>query len=135
MMPETSKFFAEFSLRELVKNKLPVAASSPQGPFGRIGGSSAGIRGRNYHQSQSLSMPVHDEFDEGNFIAALSKEVRAQITDSRATITFEGNIEGDFNSSEFYYEYTEGGIKGRIIISGKMVRGTYRMRAEVEEIT
>src|SRR5262249_49402449 len=73
-------------------------------------------------------------FDEQGFVASLRAAVEKEISDCAASITRQGNIEGDFNSSEFYFEYTQEGIKGRIVISGKMVEGGYYLTAAIEEI-
>jgi len=40
-------------------------------------------------------------FDEQGFITSLKAEIEKEIIDSAATISRQGNIEGNFNSSEF----------------------------------
>jgi len=74
-------------------------------------------------------------FDEQRFIASLRAEIEKEIINHAAEIRRQRNIEGDFNSSEFYIEYTQEGIKGRIVISGKMIEGGYYLTAEIEEIS
>ena len=138
-MRNTSRFFAQFSLRDLVGINSSGQAAPQRRGFGGIGGGSGygGPGPRSHHKSESfsrpLSMPGDETFDEAEFIAALKKEVQSQITASESILTFEGEIEGDFNSSEFFFEYVQGDIKGRIIVSGVVIGNTYRLRAQLEE--
>lgn len=139
MTNATSRFFAQFSLRELagiLYSQPPVHASRG---FGGLGGGSGynGPGARHSQKSESFALPISkpgDEiFNEPEFIRTLRKEVQSQITESGSFVTFEGEIAGEFNSSEFYLEYAEGKIQGRIIISGGTIGATYLLRATLEE--
>ena len=139
MANRVSTFFANFSLRELVKNKLHLPASSQNRASRSAGGGGFLGHGQSlYRKSESFPCPVYVSdyvsFDEQGFITSLKAEVEKQIIDSAAAITGQGNIEGNFNSSEFYFEYMQGGIKGRILISGKMIESGYYLTADLEEI-
>ena len=137
----TSTFFAKFSLRELVGARSSGPTARPGGMFAGVGGGgcSGGPGLRNYHKSETCSCPIHtlgdDRFDEAEFTTALKEDVKRQITDSGAVITLQGDIAGNFNSSEFYFEYAQGEIQGRIVMSGKVIGGSYRLRADLEERT
>ncbi|HJP95858.1 MAG TPA: hypothetical protein VJ843_00645 [Candidatus Saccharimonadales bacterium] len=141
MTDATTTFFAKFSLRALVGSKLSLTTLGPRGVFpgGGVGAAYGGSEGRNYQKSEGYSHPIHtagdDRFNESVLITALRAELKAEITNSGAAITFEGDIEGNFNSSEFYFEYAQGSIRGRIIISGKVIGDSYSLRAALEERT
>ncbi|SRR6266404_6356794 len=138
MMNTGSTFFTNFLLRELVKIKQPSRAFSPRGAVGGIGGGVGfiGSGESSHHKSESLSLPAagDDLFDEQQFTASLKADVEKKIIDCAAAITHQGNIEGKFNSSEFYFEYSQGNVRGRIVISGKLIGSTYCLRADLEEI-
>jgi hypothetical protein len=135
----TSRFFASFSLQDLIGNRF----SSPSSPHcGATGGAGGGVGsvgpGRSYyHKSESLSCPIHRSgeggFDERELIESLRASVEQEILESGASINTRGDIPGSFNSSEFFLEYTEAGTRGRIIISGNITGSTYRLRADIEE--
>jgi hypothetical protein len=136
-----STFFTNFFLRDLVKFEQPAPTSSARGvPGGSIGVGSGFIRDSgqsSYGKSESLSLPAPDDdrFDEVRFIASLKADVEKKIIDSAAVVTHQGNVEGNFNTSEFYFEYSQGTIRGRVVISGKVIGSTYCLRADLEEIS
>jgi len=137
-MNRVSTFFTNFSLQELVKNKLYLPTSYPNRSSRGAGGGHLGHGQFLYRRSESFPCPIYVSdyvsFDEQGFITSLKAEVEKEIIDSAATISRQGNIEGNFNSSEFYFEYTQDGIKGRIVISGKMIKSSYYLTADLEEI-
>lgn len=103
-------------------------------------GGSTGYRGSGQahcHKSESFSLPVsvseHGRFDEREFIESLKADLETRIIDSAAVITQQGKIEGSFHSSEFYLEYMQGELQGRIVLSGTLSGTTYRLRADLEE--
>jgi len=148
-MNNESVFFANFSLRELVNLGHPSLASLGRGIGGGVpGGFPGGVAGgigasggfvgsgpSSYRRFESLSFSAAPEaFDEPQFIRSLKSGVENQIVDSAAAVTNQGNIEGGFNTSEFYFEYSQADIRGRILISGKLVGSNYCLRADIEEI-
>jgi len=138
MVNRASAFFANFSLLELIKDKLYLPTSYPNRSSRSAGGGHLGHGQFLYRRSESFPCPVYVSdyvsFDEQGFITSLKAEVEKEIIDSAATISRQGNIEGNLNSSEFYFEYTQEGIKGRIVISGKMIKSGYYLTADLEEI-
>jgi hypothetical protein len=114
-------------------------SSSGRGCGGIGGGSSSTASGHSYRsKSESWSCPVflsdNDRFAEQEFITSLKRDIEKEITDNAAVITHQGHIEGKFNSSEFYFEYAQEQIRGRIVISGKMIGNSYHLRANLEEM-
>jgi hypothetical protein len=114
-------------------------SSSGRGCGGIGGGSSATASGYSYRsKSESWSCPVFlsddDRLAEQEFITSLKRDIEKEIIDSAAVITHQGNIEGHFNSSEFYFEYTQEQIRGRIVVAGKLIGNSYFLRANLEEI-
>jgi hypothetical protein len=139
MMNIASAFFAKFSLRKLVNDKLRLPASYPGGASRGVGRAGLASPGQLLlHKSESFTCPIYASdyvsFDEQGFVTSLKAEIEKEISDCAASITGQGDIEGNFNSSEFYFEYTQEEIKGRIIISGKMVDGGYYLTAGIEEM-
>jgi hypothetical protein len=137
MMNGTSAFFAKFSLRKLADDKLHLPTSYP----GRSSLGTGGFFGPGQslcHRSEAFTCPfyasVYSSFDEQGFITSLRAEIEKEMINLEAAITRQGNIEGDFNSNEFYFEYTQGEIKGRIVISGRMIESGYYLAANIEEI-
>jgi hypothetical protein len=114
-------------------------SSSGRGCGGIGGGSSSTASGHSYRsKSESWSCPVFlsddDRLAEQEFITSLKRDIEKEITDNAAVITHQGDIEGNFNSSEFYFENTQEQIRGRIVISGKMIGNSYHLRANLEEM-
>ena len=134
----TSRFFASFSLQDLIGNSTSL--SSPGGGVsGAIGGASGfvGSGQSHYHKSESLSYPINisseGEFDERELIESLRASVEQKIVESGGITNTSGYIPGNFNSCEFFIDYTQEGIQGRIIISGNITGRAYRLRADLEE--
>lgn len=140
MTGHTTVFFAKFSLRELVGAKSSRPVSGPGGLWAGVGGGGGyvGSGHRNYHKAETFSRPIRapgdESFNEAEFVKALKEDVQRQITDSGSVITSGGDMAGAFNSCEFYFEYAEGSIKGRIVISGKVIGRSYKLRADLEEV-
>jgi len=106
MMNRVSAFFANFSLRELVKSKLHLPESNSNRTSRSAGGGGFLEHGQFlYRRSESFPCPIYASdivgFDEHGFITSLRADVEKEIIDSAATISRQGNIEGNFNSSEF----------------------------------
>jgi hypothetical protein len=138
MMNGASAFLANFSLRKLVNDKLHLPATYP-GASSRGGGGGFFGPGQSIcHRSESFTCPVYASdyvsFDEQGFVTSIRAEIEKEIINHDAAIRRQGNIDGDFNSSEFYFEYTQGEIKGRIVISGKMIESGYYLTVDIEEI-
>ena len=137
----TSRFFASFSLKDLIGDRFSSPSSPHCGASGGIGGGggfgSVGSGRSYYRKSESLSCPIPNSgeggFDEGQLIESLRASVEQEILESGASINTRGYIPGSFNSSEFFLEYTEKGTQGRIIISGNITGSTYGLRADIEE--
>jgi hypothetical protein len=138
MMNGASSFFANFSLRKLVNDKLHLPATYPGASLRGGGGGFFGHGQSICHRSESFTCPVYASdyvsFDEQGFVTSIRAEIEKEMINLEASISRQGNIDGDFNSSEFYLEYTQGEIKGRIVISGKMIASGYYLSADIEEI-
>jgi hypothetical protein len=139
-MSTPTTFFANFSLRELVPNAEAGPSSAGHWGMGGAVGGATGYRasGQSHcHKSESFSLPVsvsgHDRFDEREFVESLKAGIENRIIDNAAVITDRGDIEGNFHSSEFYFEYTQGELRGRIVLSGTLTGTTYSLRANLEE--
>ena len=147
-MTTPSRFFATFSLRQLVNIGQPDPSTSEQaGSYGLGVGSIGGSTGvstprstsgeAHCHKSESLSLPVSfsgdDKFDEAAFTRSLKTNLEKQIIDKTAVITQRGDLEGSFYSSEFYFEYSQEDLRGRIVLSGNLSGTTYRLKADIEE--
>ncbi|PYT05769.1 MAG: hypothetical protein DMF60_10895 [Acidobacteria bacterium] len=143
-MRTPSTFFATFSLRELVGDAdLDPSNSAQCGLGGTVGGSiggSTGYRGSgpaHCHKSESFLLPIavseNDKFNERQFIESLKANLEKLIIDNSAVITRRGDIEGSFHSSEFYFEYKQEDLQGRIVLSGTLSVTAYRLRADLEE--
>src|SRR5262249_37660583 len=107
----------------------------------RWGSGGSGFAGQGQfisRKSEPFLCPVnisdYISFDEAGFIASLKADIEKEIISHESVINRQGNIEGDFNSSEFYFEYVQGEIKGRIVISGKVIESGYYVVANIEEI-
>ncbi|MBO0860744.1 MAG: hypothetical protein J2P21_20125 [Chloracidobacterium sp.] len=139
MMNGTSSFFANFSLRKLVNDKLNLPAATYPGASLRGGGGGFTVGGQSIcHKSESFTCPIYASdfvsFDEQGFVTSIKAEIEKEMINLEVSINRQGKIDGDFNSSEFYLEYSHGEIKGRIVISGKMIASGYYLSAYIEEI-
>jgi hypothetical protein len=70
-----------------------------------------------------------NKFEESEFIGALAAQVKKEIEESHANITASGNPA----SNEFYVDYADGNIRGRITISGSASGQSYVLKANLDE--
>lgn len=83
------------------------------------------------NKSSSFSCQISaDSFDETAFIASLKADIEQEINRSGATIMNRGSSD----PAEFYFEYSEGNVHGRISIGGnKSVANYYSLEATLNE--
>lgn len=130
----SSSFLSNFSLEELVKkNRSPSGMLCAKGGMGGGGGDirSVGPKQSSSNKNSSLSCQISDDsFDEAAFLASLKADVEKEIIQSGAKIMNQGRSD----PAGFYFEYSEGGIHGRITIGGKK-SGTnyYSLEATLNE--
>ena len=122
---QQSAFFSRFLLDRSVTAtayKGIDATRGPGGTGGSIGGTTGGIGPGRQDVSSSSTSTIgftirhegENKFEEGEFIGALAAQIKKEIEKSHANITANGTPA----SNEFYVDYTDGNIKGRITISG-----------------
>ena len=133
---EPSKFFTEFSLKDLVENNTSPSGSLFASHSGGGGGSvaSGGNSERTTHnKSAHLFYQVKsedvDKFDEKQFISSLRKDVEDRINQSGLIITKTDSP----SSSNFHLEYEFEKMKGQIDISGATKNGYYELQAMILE--
>lgn len=137
---QQSVFLSRFVLDRSVKATAYRGIDSTRGPGGAggsIGGSTGklGPRGADVHSSSTstagftMADEGENKFKEREFIEALASQIRKEIEESHANITGSGTPA----SNEFYVDYTDGNLKGRITISGSAQGSTYALKANVEE--
>jgi hypothetical protein len=136
---QQSAFFSRFVLDRSVKatDYKGIDSTRGAGGGGGIGGTTGGIGpgGADVHSSStstaSFTMKEEGEnkFKESEFIDALASQIKKEIEESRASITGSGSPA----SSEFYVDYKDGNIKGRITISGSASGQSYVLKANVDE--
>jgi hypothetical protein len=134
---QQSAFFSKFVLDKSVKATSYKGIDSTHGAGGGIGGSSGGIgpRGTDVHSSSTSTVGFsifeegENKFQETEFIEALASQIKKEIEESHASITSSGSP----SSNEFYIDYKDGDIKGRISISGAAQGRTYALKAIVDE--
>lgn len=134
-----SAFLSGFRLDRTVKATAYKGIDSTRAADvgGSIGGSAGGIgpRGANVHSSSTSTagFMIYEEgekkFNESEFIEALASQIKKEIEESHANITGSASPA----SNEFYVDYTEGKIKGRITISGSTSGRSYLLKANVDE--
>jgi hypothetical protein len=132
-----STFLSRFSLERSAKQTDYKGIDSSRGPGGEsgMGGgiSRIGQPGTSYHQSTTTGFAIHQEgdnkFNEGEFIRALTTQIRKEIEENRGSITGSGSP----TSNEFYVDYKDGNIKGRISISGSASGQSYVLKANIDE--
>jgi hypothetical protein len=129
----SSSFFSNFSLEELVKkNQSPSGMICAKGGMGGAGirVSSVGRKQSSSNKSSSFSCQISAaSFDEAAFIASLKADVEKEIIRSGAKIMNQGSSD----PAGFYFEYSEGGIHGRISIGGKRGPNYYSLEASLDE--
>jgi hypothetical protein len=137
---QQSAFFSRFVIDRSVKAtfyKGIDAARGPGGSGGSIGGTTGGIGpgGRDVRSSSTSTagFVVNEEgenkFNESEFMEALASQIKKEIEESHANITGSGSP----TSNEFYVDYKDGNIKGRITISGSARGQSYVLNANVDE--
>lgn len=136
---QQSAFYSGFILDKSVKATAYKGMDTTHGAGGGsgMGGTAGGIGpGRSYVHSSSTStagFTMYEEgenkFNESEFIEALVAQIRKEIEESHASITGSGNPV----SNEFYFDYKDGNIKGRITISGSASGRLYTVQANVDE--
>ena len=128
----SSSFLSNFSLEDLVKeNRSPSGMACAKGGMGGGGGdiSSIGRHTSNY-KSSSFSCQIDPAFDEADFMASLKTDVEKEIKGSGANVIDQGSSD----PAEFYFEYREGAVRGRINISGKKGGANYySLQASIDE--
>jgi hypothetical protein len=133
----SSSFLSGFSLRDLVKSdRSSSGMSCAKRGLGGNGGStgSLGRRGTSISKSDSFSCQINatgeETFDANALIASLKTDVEKDINRSGASILNHGNSD----PTGFFFEYSQGAIKGRIEISGKQSGPNYySLQARLDE--
>jgi hypothetical protein len=136
---QQSAFFSGFVLDKSVKATGYKGTESNSGVGGGsgIGGSGGGIgtRGVDVHSSStstagfSIIEEGENRFQESQFIAALASQIEKEIEETHAGITGRGNP----TPNEFYFDYKDGNIKGRISVSGAVQGRAYIVNADIDE--
>lgn len=136
---QQSDFFSRFVVDKSVKATAYKGINATRGPGGGggIGGTVGGIGpgGADVRSSATSStgfMIIEEgdnKFEESEFIEALSSRIKKEIEESNASITGSGHP----TSNEFYFDYKDGKIKGRITISGSTTGPVYTVQANVAE--
>lgn len=134
-----SAFFSKFVLDKSVKATAykGIDSTSGAGGGGGIGGSAGviGTRGIDVHSSStstadfSIIEEGENKFQESQFIEALASQIKKEIEETHAGITGRGNP----TPKEFYFEYKDGNIKGRISVSGVVQGRAYTVNANIDE--
>ena len=134
-----SAFLSRFSLERSVEQIAYKGVNKSPGPGARIGGDvgmgggTMGARGAKASLSSATAFMINQEGDnrfiESEFMEALTAQIKKEIEDNQATITGIGRPA----SSEFYVEYKDGSVSGRITISGSAAEEYYVLRAKVDE--
>lgn len=134
-----SSFLSKFSLERSVKQTAYKGINHSQGPGGSIGGASgisggtSEVGGNRASLSSSTDFMIYQEgvnrFIESEFMEALASQTKKEIEESRASITGSGSPA----PNEFYVDYKDGKINGRITISGSARGQFYVLDANVDE--
>lgn len=139
MHMQQSAFLSRFMLDRSIKATAYKGIDAARGPGGSggIGGSTGriGPGGADVHSSSTstagftINEGGENKFNESEFVEALASQIRKEIEETRANITGSGSPA----SNEFYVDYKDGNIKGRITISGSARGQFYVLKANVEE--
>jgi len=136
---QQSAFFSKFMLDRSVKATAYKGIDSAHGSAG--GGSLGGITGgigpgrADVHSSSTstagftINLQGANKFNESEFIEALASQIKKEIEESHASITGSGSPA----SNEFYFDYKDGNIKGRITISGSATGQSYALKGNLDE--
>ncbi len=79
--------------------------------------------------SFTINQEGENKFNESEFIEALASQIKKEIEESHASITGSGSPA----SNEFYFDYKDGNIKGRITISGSATGQSYALKGNLDE--
>ena len=136
---QQSAFFSKFMLDRSVKATAYKGIDSAHGPGGggSLGGTAGGIGpGRaDVHSSATstadftINLQGANKFNESDFIEVLTSQIKKEIEESHASITGSGRPA----SNEFYFDYKDGNIKGRITISGSATGQSYALKGNLDE--
>jgi hypothetical protein len=136
---QQSAFFSKFLLDRSVKATAYKGIDSAHGPGGGggLGGTTGGIGpGRaDVHSSATstagftINQEGANKFNESEFIEALASQIKKEIEESHASITGSDSPTPD----EFYVDYKDGSIKGRITISGSARGQSYVLKGNIDE--
>ena len=136
---QQSAFLSKFMLDRSVKATAYKGIDSSRGPGGGggIGGTTGGIgpSGASVHSSSTSTVGFtikeegENKFNESEFIEALASQIKKEIEESHASITGSDSPSPD----EFYADYKDGDIKGRITISGSASGQSYVLKCNVDE--
>ena len=140
---QQSVFFSKFRLDKSVDAIAykGIDKHGTGGAGGGIGGGSGftsggiGAGGMDVKSSStsSTSFAIIEEgdnkFEEREFIEALSSRIKKEIEESKASITGSGNPA----PNEFYVDYKDGDIRGRITVSGENQGRGYVLKATIDE--
>jgi hypothetical protein len=140
---QQSAFFSRFVLDKSVKATAYKGIDSARGPGGGggigggIGGTTGGIGPGGAHVNTSststdgftINLEGENKFKESEFMEALASQIKKEIEESHAGITGSGNPA----SNEFYFDYKDGNIKGRITVSGSASGQSYVLKANLDE--
>ena len=134
-----SAFLSKFSLERSVKQTAYKGLNNSPGPGATIGGDlvigggTIGPRGTKASLSSATAFMINQEGDnrfiESELMEALTSQIKKEIEDNHASITGIGRPA----SNEFYVEYKDGSVDGRITISGSPAEEYYVLRAKVDE--
>lgn len=139
-MRSTSQFFSTFSLRHALSQNESGQSSFVMGIIGRGGGTSTSSdmsfarHGRTENISIPLAVPGRSAFDETSLLSALRENIEKALIKSGAILLHQGSVNGHLYSSEFFYEYEEGPIQGRLTITGRMLGDGYGLRSTLDEV-
>ncbi|MEK6407179.1 MAG: hypothetical protein AABN34_09470 [Acidobacteriota bacterium] len=134
-----STFLSKFSLERSAKQTGYKGINNFPGPGGSIGGSSGlgggttGPQGTRWQQSSTTGFMINQDgenkFNESEFMEALTSQLKKEIEENSGRITGSGSP----SSNEFYINYKDGNINGRITISGSGRGQPYVLNANVDE--
>ena len=136
---QQSAFFSRFVLDKSVKAIAYKGIDATRGPgaAGSVGGSTGGIGlgGKDVRSSSTTSTSFmiieqgENKFEESEFMEALASRIKKEIEESHASIISSGKPA----NNEFYLDYKDGDIKGRITVSGAAHGPMYVLKASIDE--
>lgn len=134
-----SAFLSKFSLERSVEQTAYKGINNPPGPSATLGGDiviSGGTiapggtkAGLSSATAFMTNLEGDNNFNESELMEALSAQIKKEIETNHANITGSGSPA----SNEFYVEYKDGSVTGRITISGSPTVEYYVLKAKVDE--